>query len=144
MFATKECNKGTSFLYVSMITKILNYFNIGMSNLIYKSPGPVKEFYQRTLTNMGYFLNVHHPTYYFCISKNGRKIYNFDDPAKFGDDVIEAHMDDEQPIGAPRVVHRGDVVMQDVPHGDAHASSFGIGFGDTSSIMTMLQNMQLR
>lgn len=33
MFSIKECNKGTSFFYVSMIVKILNYFNIGMPNL---------------------------------------------------------------------------------------------------------------
>lgn len=28
MFAIKECNKGTSFFYVSMITKFRSYFNI--------------------------------------------------------------------------------------------------------------------
>lgn len=34
--------------------------------------------------------------------------------------------------------------MQYAPHVDAHGSNFGTGFADTSSIMTMLQNMQLR
>lgn len=57
-FTIKECNKGMSFFYVSMITKILNYFNIGMPNLAYKYLGPAQEFSQCTLTNMGYFLDV--------------------------------------------------------------------------------------
>lgn len=38
MFSIKNCNKGTSFCYPSMIFKILNYFDIGLLNLIYKSP----------------------------------------------------------------------------------------------------------
>lgn len=50
MFAIKECNKGTYFCYVSMITKILNYFNIGMTILTCKSPGLAQEFSQHTLT----------------------------------------------------------------------------------------------
>lgn len=59
-FAIKEYKKGMSFFYVSMITKILNYFNTGMPNLNYKSLGPAQEFYQRTLTNMGYFWDIQH------------------------------------------------------------------------------------
>lgn len=78
------------------------------------------------------------------MGKNGRKIYNFDDHVEFGEDVVEARMDDEQPIVASHDVHKGDAVMKDVPHGDAHSNMFGTGFGDTSSFMTMLQNMQLR
>ncbi|CAL5200015.1 unnamed protein product [Lathyrus oleraceus] len=132
MFAIKECNKGTSFGYVSMIIKILNYFEIAMPNLTYKSSGPTQDFSQRTLTNLGYFWNINRRAYYFRTSKNGRKIYNFDDLAKFGDDVVDAHMDDEQLMGVPHDVLEGDAVMQDALHGDAHGSAFGTGFGDTS------------
>lgn len=55
-------------------------------------------------------------------------------------------MDGEQPMGVPNDVPGGDTIMQDDPHVDAHASNFGTGFDgvDTSSIMIMLQNMQLR
>lgn len=53
-------------------------------------------------------------------------------------------MDDEQPMGASHDVPDGDVVIQDAPCGDSHGNAFGTGFGDTSSIMTMLKNMQLR
>lgn len=120
MFAIKECNKGTSLCYVSVIAKILNYFNIGMPNLTYRSPDQAQEFFQRTLTNMGYFWNINHRAHYFLMGKNGRKIYNFDDPAEFSDDAVEAHMDDEQPIGASHDVLEGDVVMQDITHEDAH------------------------
>lgn len=52
-------------------------------------------------------------------------------------------MDDEQPIHTSNHVSKGDVIMQDAPHANAHGNTFGTGFGDTSSIMTMLQNMQL-
>lgn len=75
------------------------------------------------------------------MGKNGRKIYNFDDPTEFGDDDVEAHMDDEQPISASHDVPEGGGVMRDVSHGYAHGNIFGIGFGDTSSIMTMRHSM---
>lgn len=78
-----------------MITKILNYFNIGMPDLTYKSRGFAQEFSQQTLHNLGYFGDINRRAYYFRSGKNGRKIYNFDDPAKFGDDAAEAHVDDE-------------------------------------------------
>lgn len=78
------------------------------------------------------------------MGNNGRKIYNFEDPAEFDVAAAEAHMDDEQPMGASLEVLEGDVVMQDAPYGDTHGNTFGTGFGDTSSIMTMLQNMQVR
>lgn len=55
MFAIKKCNKVTSFIYVSMISKILKFFNIGLPNLSYKSPGSAQEFSQMTLANLGYF-----------------------------------------------------------------------------------------
>lgn len=45
----------TLFCYFSMISKISNYFNIGMPNLHYKSSSMDQEFSQRILTNMGYF-----------------------------------------------------------------------------------------
>lgn len=138
MFAIKECNKGTSFCYVSMISKILNYFNIGMPNLSYISPGQAQDFSQRTLTNMGYFWNVNHWAYYLCMGKNGRKIYNFDDLVEFGDDAAEAHMDDELPIGTCHDVPEDDDFMHDTTNGNDHENTFGAGFGDSSSIMTML------
>lgn len=144
MFAIKKCNKGTSFCYVSMITKIPNYFNIDMLNLAYKSPGLVQEFSQRTLTNLRYFGDINHKAYYFRASKNARKIYNFNDPVEFDDDAIEAHMDDEKPMGVPYDVLEGDAVMHNAPHGDDHGVGFSFGFADTSSIMIMLHNMQLR
>lgn len=78
------------------------------------------------------------------MGKNGRKIYNFDDPVEFGDDVTETHMDVDQTIGTSHDVPEGDAFMQDVTHGEAHCNTFGVGFGDPSSIMTMLQNMQSR
>lgn len=53
MFAIKECNKVTSFCYVSMIAKILNYFNIGIPNLQCRSPIMAQEFSVCILTNMG-------------------------------------------------------------------------------------------
>ena len=71
-----------------MITKILNYFNIGMPNLIYKSPGPAQEFSQHTLINLGYFWDINRRAYYFRAGKNGRKIYNFDDLAEFGEMLL--------------------------------------------------------
>lgn len=91
MFSIKECSKGTSFCYVSMITKIMNYFNIGMPNLTYKSPRYAQEFSQRTLTNLGYFKDINHQGYYFRAGKMVGK-YNFDDPAKFGDIIVDAHI----------------------------------------------------
>lgn len=95
MFAIKKCNKGTFFCYVSMITKILNYFNTDIPNITYKSPGHVQEFSQRTLTNVGYFWYINRRAYYFLAGKNARKIYNFDDPVEFCDEEAEVHMDDE-------------------------------------------------
>lgn len=44
MFSINKCNKGTSFSYVSMISKILKIFNIGLPNLSYKSPRSAQEF----------------------------------------------------------------------------------------------------
>lgn len=61
---------------------------------------------------MGYFWGENHRVYYFRMGKNGRKIYNFDDPVEFDDHVVNTHVVDDQPIGA--------------------------GFGDPSSIMAML------
>lgn len=69
-----------------------------MPNITYKSPGPVQEFSQRTLTNLGPFCDINHKAYYFLASKNARKIYNFDNPVEFGDEVVKAHMDDEKPM----------------------------------------------
>lgn len=38
MFSIKDCNKLMSLCYISMISKILNYFNIGIPNILYNSP----------------------------------------------------------------------------------------------------------
>lgn len=97
-----------------MIAKILNYLNIGMPNLQHRSPSMAQEFSQRTLTNMGYFWDEDHRVYYFRVSKNGKKIYNFDDPTEFVDVAVEPHVVEDQPIGAPHGVPQGDTVMQDV------------------------------
>lgn len=78
------------------------------------------------------------------MGKNCRKIYNFDDPAEFGDDDTMKHMVDDQPIGTSHGIHEGGDFMQDVTHEDAPGNSFGVGFGNPSSIMTMLKNIQLR
>lgn len=115
-----------------------------MPNLTYKSPRSAQEFSQRTLTNLGYFWDINRRAYYFCVAKNDKKIYNFDDPTEFGDDAAKAHMDDEEDMGVPHDLPEGDAVMQDAPHGDDHDTSFGTSFADTSFIMTMLQNIQLR
>lgn len=37
-------------------------------------------------------------------------------------------MDNEQPMGVPRDVLEGDVVIQDIPHVDAHGSKFWYWF----------------
>lgn len=78
------------------------------------------------------------------MDKNGRKMYNFDDLAEFGDVVAETHMVDDQPIGTSHDVLKGDDFMQDSTHEDAHDNRVGARFSDLSSIMTMQQNMQLR
>lgn len=78
------------------------------------------------------------------MDKNGRKKYNFDNPAEFGYEPIETHMVDDQPISTSHDVPQGDSFMQDVTHLDSHGNSFATRFRDPSSIMTMLQNMQLR
>lgn len=78
------------------------------------------------------------------MGKNDIKIYNFDDPAEFDDDASKTHVVNDQPIGISHDVSQGDAFMQDATHEDAHGNNFSAGFGDLSSIMTMLQNMQLR
>lgn len=52
MFSIKNFNKGTSFCYPSMIAKILNYFDIDLPNLTYKSLGLSQEFSHCALVNM--------------------------------------------------------------------------------------------
>ncbi|CAI8589579.1 unnamed protein product [Vicia faba] len=123
-----------------MIFKIFKHFNIGIPNLKYRSPGMAQEFSQRTLTNMGYFWDENRKVYYFGGKKNGKKIYNFDDPTEFIDSTTEPHVVDGQPIGAPQV----DAVMHDVIHGDSQGSGIGVKYGNESSIITMLQNMQAK
>lgn len=104
-----------------------------MSNLQYRSPSMDQEFSHRTLTNMGYFWDEKHRVYYFHVSKNGRKIYNFDDPAEFGDEVIETHVADDQPIGDSHDVPQGDAFMQDADHEDGQGNKFSAGYRGGSS-----------
>lgn len=127
-----------------MIAKILNYFDIGFPNLAYKSPGSSQEFSHCTLVNMNYFWDVIHQVYYLGLSKHGRKVYNFDDPIEYGDDAAEAHMDHEQPMEVHHDGTEGDAVMHDAPRGDDYGANFSIDYADTTSIMTMLQDMQMK
>lgn len=53
-------------------------------------------------------------------------------------------MVDDQPIDASHGVLQGDTFMQDIDHEDGQGNIFSVGYGDPSSIMTMLQNMQVR
>lgn len=127
-----------------MIAKILNYFDIGMPNLTYKSPGLSQEFSHHTLINMNYFWDTNRQVYYIRLSKHGMKVYTFDDHVKCGDDAAKACMDDEQPIRVQHDVTEGGVIMHDVPHGDDNGDGFGIGYVNIASIMSMLQKMQMR
>lgn len=124
-----------------MIANILNYFDIGFPNLIYKSPGSSQEFSHRTLVNMNYFWDVNHRVYYLSLSKHEKKVYNFDAPIEYGDDAVEAHMDDEHPMGVHHDGTKEDAIMHDAPRGDDHGASFGTNYVDTTSIMTMLQDI---
>lgn len=91
---------------------------------------------------MGYFWDENHRVYYFRMGKNGRKIYNLDDPAEFGDDADETHVVDDQQISTSHDVPQGYAFIQNVTHEDAHGNNFSVGFGDSYSIMALLQNMQ--
>lgn len=53
-------------------------------------------------------------------------------------------MVDDQPIGASHGVPQGDAFMQDVDHDDGQGNIFSVEYGDQSSIITMLQNMENR
>lgn len=59
-----------------------------------------QEFSKPTFTNMGYFWDENHRVHYFYVSKNGKKIYNFDDPSEFVDAAAEPHVVNDQRIGA--------------------------------------------
>lgn len=78
------------------------------------------------------------------MGKDGRKIYNYDGLAEFGDDATKTDMVDDKPVGTSHDALEGDAFMKDATHGYDHGNRFGVGFGDPSSSMTMLQNMQLR
>lgn len=82
--------------------------------------------------------------YYLCLSKHGRKLYNFDDSIECGDDTVEAPMNDEQPMGVHHNVTKGDVIMHDAPNGDGHGAGFGTNYPDNASTVTMLHDMQLK
>lgn len=77
MFSIKKWNNGTSFFYPYMIAKILNYFDIALPNLTYKSPSSSQEFSHHTLINMNYFWDANRRVCYLRLSKHGRKVYNF-------------------------------------------------------------------
>lgn len=77
------------------------------------------------------------------MGKNGKKIYNFNNLAEFGDNDAK-DMADDQLISTSHVVPKGGDFMQYVTHEDVYGNNFGYGFGDSYSIMIMLQNMQVR
>lgn len=85
---------------------------------------------------MVYFWNENHRVYYFRVSKKGRKIYNFDDPAEFGDEAAETHMVDDQPIGASHGVPQGDMFMQDDDHEDGQGTDLALNM--TISLLSSL------
>lgn len=122
-----------------MIAKILNYFDIGLPNLTYKSPNSSQEFSHHTLSNMNYFW-----VSYLRLSKHGKKVYNFYDHVKCVDDAAEGHMDDEKPMGVHYDVTEGDDVMHEAPYRDDHCVGFGINFADIASIMIMVLKMKMR
>lgn len=130
MFAIKKYNKGTSLSYVSMISKILKFFNIGLPNLSYKSHGSSQVFSQRALTNLGYFWDVQHMAYYFLASKSPRRIYNFDDSDAFEDECEEkgVHMEDDKHIGGHRNLHEEDTLMHDALVDYNRGASSGANF----------------
>lgn len=78
---------------------------------------------------MGYFWDEDCRVYYFCVSKNGKKIYNFDDPVEFIDVAAQPHVVNDQAISAPYGVPQYDVVMQDVDHEDGQGSITGVEYG---------------
>jgi hypothetical protein len=47
-------------------------------------------------------------------------------------------------MGVHHDVTEGDAVMHDAPRGDDHGACFGTNYVDTTSIMTMLQVIQMR
>lgn len=68
--------------------------------------------------------------YYFRVSKNGKKNYNFDDPAGFFDATAKAHMVADQPNGARHGVPLNYADMQGVDHEDGQGSRAGAEFGN--------------
>ncbi|CAI8602283.1 unnamed protein product [Vicia faba] len=54
MFSIRECHKGSSLSYSSMISRILMHFQIDMQNLPCISLGKTQEFNATTLANMWY------------------------------------------------------------------------------------------
>lgn len=82
--------------------------------------------------------------YYLRLSKHDKNVYNFDDPIECDDDTPKVHMDDEQPMGVHHDVIEGDVAMHDASRGYDHGAGFGTNYADTTSIITMLQDMQMK
>lgn len=87
---------------------------------------------------MNYFWDLHSQAYYLRLSKNGRNIFNYDDPVELVDAGIEAHMKDEKQHDVPE----GDVVMYDAPLGYDHGVGYGTSYVYIVSVMIMLQDMQ--
>lgn len=83
MLAIKDCNKGSSLCYASMIAKILKHFGIGVPNLLYISPGLAQEFNKSTMTNLGYHWDNVNKVYFYQVKGFGTIIYNYDDPNEF-------------------------------------------------------------
>ncbi|CAI8584050.1 unnamed protein product [Vicia faba] len=93
---------------------------------------------------MGYFWDKGCKVYYFRVKKNGKKMYNFNGPVEFVNSTAELHMVDDQPISASHDASQVDTDMHDTGHGDDQGSGIGVEYGNRSSIITMLQNMQVK
>lgn len=83
MFMVHEFNKGSSFCYPSVISKILKHFHIGMQDILNISPRPTQEFNITTMANMGYKWDKDQSVHYLCMKGSQRCIYNYDDPIDF-------------------------------------------------------------
>lgn len=105
MFAIKECTRGYSLCYASMIAKFLKHFCIGVSNLHNISLGQAQEFNMSIMKHMGYHWDEDLKVYYYKMKGSCKIIYNYDDSTKFGIDErqveeqaldIDANMVDTQ------------------------------------------------
>lgn len=113
IFVVRDCNKGSSLCYISMIAKILKHFCISVQNLQYISLGQAQEFKKSTMTHMEYHWYNGLKVYFNKTKGSGRVVYSYDDPAEFG--IVNAK---EQQV--EEQVHHVDIDMVDTHHDDDH------------------------